>query len=252
MSTQDRKHPNSRGARHGRARPGGFMRALIGIAAGGLFMSSPASAQYIPDEVQVMFRVTAPPGSSAPTAKGWDCLIVGNSGADDRPSRFAWGDGSAGQPNCGLSSEDQLLENRQAVWLKSPVRVPGHQRVFYVLEMRLPNDSVGRCLMSDRWGNDSLPSLERKEGGPGVYCGWTSAEIVGDPRALWDVSSQGPIRSHKTNKCLMFYNNGYDVAASLYRWPDRPDDIDYCGLGYSLLRESGQAWFTATGVDPNW
>lgn len=48
------------------------------------------------------------------------CLIFSGNGTDRFPSRYLWGDGST-DANCGFSTTQDLLNNKQAVWTISPL-----------------------------------------------------------------------------------------------------------------------------------
>ena len=224
------------------------------IAGGILLTSTLACAQVSDFRTDVILRLTgaAYGKRQAPdVASRNDCLISSNKGGDARPSRFAWGNGNSKQTYCGFPDALSLHLNEQAVWVRRHVTVPeAPARKFYVFEMkkRLPGAALGRCLFPNAAGTE--PVLVSKAGGTGPICGWTSAEIMQDKGAIWEISQAGTITSYKTNKCLMFGNSGVDIYASLFRWgPGIPNgDESHCGLPYEDVRNSGQAWFYMTDV----
>jgi hypothetical protein len=177
--------------------------------------------------------------------KRWDCLTVANQGSDLVPSGWAWGSGAAGQPYCGWSSPADQLANGQSAWVASWIRAGLEpDESMWVLESK----ATGKCLVSDWNGDTSRPQLVRFEG-TGPYCGATEDQILRDPRALWDLypsrsGSTGPIRSVKTNKCLIFGNRGGDVYTSMYRWNSPDGSYRFCGLSRSDLGRTGQATYS--------
>ena len=246
---------------------------LSRVCAGSLvLLSSLASAQaYFLAGHPYLYRLVAnkEPANREPTHAfyKWDYLIVGNNGDDSRPSRFAWGTGAPKQKWLGFATAKEVTDNGQAVWLEhlvfEPSRLVGStvvpQRAYYVvLEFKKPNEDIGRCLMSDTNGDISIPNLERKPGAVqsrraiwqdqvsafhdpnATICGWTADEMLSNKRGLWSIIHE-TIESYATSRCLIFSNNGKDVAASLYRWPGSGV---YCGFtARNDLGDIGQGLF---------
>lgn len=224
--------------------------------AAALLASATASAQLLPSEANpTLIRLYA--RSQAPVTQGADCLIISNNGNDLQPSRHAWGDGSSGHAFCGFATARELGENGQAVWWVRGIFLPDWNVPSLILEYRRPGESTGRCLVSDASGDATRPSLDSKPGGSGPYCGWTQEEIVAEQRAAWNIVNHALV-SAKTGNCLIFGNNGQDIRAQMYRWPDvaRVDkEVDFCGLpSYQALAATGQATFRldATTLLPLW
>lgn len=178
----------------------------------------------------------------------WDTIILSNNGTDVVPSLYAWGNGSAGQEHSGWPSREEQVANGQSVWLLHPIGIAGQDRTFYILENKLTR----KCLMSDTNGDTSRPQVESFPG-TGPYCGATKDEMLGKyaMRGVWDLYSAfawaGPIRSHKTSKCLTFVFEA-DPYATLHQWNDRNGTIDWCGMSYQNFRMTTKATFGITRV----
>jgi hypothetical protein len=196
------------------------------------------------EPIAISFRLQADLGGGAVTdrLRSWDCLTVANGGADDVPSGWAWGSGAAGQEHCGWPTTADQSANGQSVWLAHPIYTGLEPRDMYVLENKL----TGKCLVSDMNGDTTRPDLVRFDG-TGPFCGATEDQILRDARAIWDLystgGSTGPIRSIKTDRCLIFGNRGGDVYTSMYSWNSADGTKENCGLTMEDLHRTGQATF---------
>jgi hypothetical protein len=197
-----------------------------------------------------VFRVHANYDTPAtPRLKSNDCLIVSNNGTDLTPSGWSWAPGgAAGAGHCGFATKADQVANGQSVWIGHPIYTGLENRYMYVLESKVS----GKCLVSDTNGDNTRAHLERFAGN-GPFCGASESEILQDPRAVWDLFSTGlanaPIRSFKTNACLIFGNRGQDLYASMYRWTTDDATKIYCGLASQDLLGTGQATFALEELD---
>jgi len=105
------------------------------------------------------------------------CLIFGSNGTDSVPSRFMWSDANASF--CGFGSQDQLLQNRQAVWRVVPLQ--GNQYA-------LTNASSGQeqCLSTST--SDLHPS-RRLWGASATNCGFSSlSDELNNGQPVWTIT----------------------------------------------------------------
>jgi hypothetical protein len=109
------------------------------------------------------------------------CLIFSGNGSDTYPSRYNWGDGSSAI-NCGFSSKDDLLANKQAVFR---ILRTGATSFQIMTSAEMPE----KCLIFSGNGTDTFPSRYNwGDGASSVNCGFPdAASMTANKQAVWSI-----------------------------------------------------------------
>lgn len=110
-----------------------------------------------------------------------ECLIFGGNGNNAYPERYLWGSGT-NPSNCGFSTQQELLDNKQAIWIVDKV---GENQYT----IRNESKGIAQCLIFGGNGNNTYP--ERYLWGTGTNptnCGFnTQQELLDNKQAIWNI-----------------------------------------------------------------
>lgn len=207
---------------------------LAGVLFAGLALGPAAHAETIPDN-GFMFQLIGIPGSTPAVGQ---CLIVGDRGFAQHPTRHWWGQQTLDEDNCGFAKAQDYLDNRQGIFKVGCVAGTGQ---CFLENTRVTGGiPVTKCLEYDNRTN----AVYFREGsctfphGGGLAIRQQNTWITQGGGVTTFRPSQDP------TKCMIFSNNGHDVRPSLHRWNVVPEDKEWCGFGSPrALFENGQALF---------
>jgi hypothetical protein len=174
-----------------------------------------------------------------------ECLIFGSNGQDEYPIRYLWGGGPNGY--CGFPNQDDLLNNKQAVWKFIPLE--GNKYVI----TNASRNGTEECLIFGGNGQAEHPIRYLWGGGPNGYCGFPSlTELLANQQAVWTLNPLGGNKYVITNasrdgteECLIFGGNGQETNPRRYVWGGGPNG--YCGFpSLADLLNNKQAVWTLT------
>jgi len=182
------------------------------------------------------------------------CLIFGNSNQQVNPSRYLWT--SSNPEYCGFGSEEELLQNKQAVWKLAPI---GENS--YIITHSSPDKGVSQCLIFGGNNTDTFPSRYMWGAGQNQFCGFsTKKELVDNGQAVWKLIDLGGNRQYaimhsskdgRRDECLIFGGNGNDTYPSRYLWGPGGQ---FCGFNSKeqLLNNKQAVWtIKTTDTGPN-
>jgi hypothetical protein len=157
-----------------------------------------------------------------------ECLIFSGHGTESYPLRYMWETGPSEW--CGLSSREELLRNKQAVW--AFLLIDTNQYII----MNASRTGVGECLIFGGNGHDTYPSRYMWGLGPSAWCGFPSkTDLLNNKQAVWtlrwiDTNRYVIANASRsgTDECLMFNADGLETHPSRYIWGDGPST--WCGL----------------------
>ncbi|HRI66829.1 MAG TPA: hypothetical protein PK156_21430 [Polyangium sp.] len=171
-----------------------------------------ASAQNAPISLPTIFTATLQNNSRNGITN--ECLIYGGNGQQPYPERYLW---SSDNGNCGLPSEEFLLDNKQAVF-----RFESLGNGLYTIANASRNGNY-ECMMF--YGTDMWESPSRYDWGAGNgNCGFSSkAALLANKQAVFRLTPRGgnkfTITHALTNQCLIHSNNGQRVNPTRHLWP---------------------------------
>jgi carbonic anhydrase len=183
------------------------------------------------------------------------CLIFGGNNQERFPSRYLWT--NSNPEYCGFSSEQQLLQNGQAVW--NFTRIEGDN---FIIRHSSPNGARSECLIFSNNNKDQFPSRYLWGSGANAFCGFSSkAELLGNKQAIWKLKALDDhghylilhTSSNNTrDQCLIFGGNGNEANPSRFLWGNGSGD--FCGFPTKdeLLRNKQAVWtIRRTDVGPD-
>ncbi len=177
------------------------------------------------------------------------CLIFGGNNQERYPSRYLW---TTSNPEyCGFGSEQELLQNKQAVWKVVPI-----EQDSYIITHSSPDNAVSQCLVFD--GDNTFPTRYLWGAGQNAFCGFSSKdELLRNKQAIWKLRDLGGGRQYAIlhsmkdgirDACLIFSDNGNDNYPSLFLWGSGTGQ--FCGLdSREQLLSNKQAVWTIKNTD---
>jgi len=183
------------------------------------------------------------------------CLIFSGNNGTAQPSRFLW---TTYNPEyCGFSSEQELLQNKQAVW-----KLVSIAEDSYIITHSSPDGRLTQCLIFGGNNQDTFPSRYLWGAGQNQFCGFSGKEeLLRNKQAVWKLRALDGNRqyivlhSSKDNnrdECLIFNGNGSATYPSRFLWGSGAGQ--FCGFGSreELLKNKQAVWtIKITNSDPN-
>jgi carbonic anhydrase len=171
------------------------------------------------------------------------CLIF--SGRELHPARHLWT--NANPEYCGFSNEQELLQNKQAVWRLVPITDDS-----YIITHSSSDVAPAECLIFGRNNTDQFPSRFLWGAPPNSFCGFPSKEeLLRNKQAIWKLRALDrnrhyiilhSSRDNTRDECLIFNGNGNATNPSRFLWG--PGTGEFCGFPSreALLQNKQAVW----------